>query len=162
MRYDYTAEVSDDGYWKVYLIPDTKGYIGYLVYLGDAAGVASPGKKELSRSSKDDLNEEKIIELRYVSNGIENIDYNPSNKNRSRLMDLLTLTEGRILPDLQFYEVWASEYSDTELDLYLEIIWEKGGKRKKSTLSAKYDRFNIHKYWGLYLDYTWKRDMGIE
>ena len=28
--------VSDDGYWEIYLIPDTYGYIGgYLVYKGD-------------------------------------------------------------------------------------------------------------------------------
>ena len=35
-RHDYTMAVSGDGYWEIYLIPDTYGYIGgYLVYKGD-------------------------------------------------------------------------------------------------------------------------------
>lgn len=157
--------VSDDGYWEIYLIPDTYGYIGgYLVYKGDAENAASPGKNNVSQINNEDLKEEKIIKLKYTSNGIENA----WNKDEAEKVNgwesvlLKTGTEKLLLSKISYYELWAVEYGDTEEDLSLEIIWEKDGERKKSTLSAEYDRFNIHKYWGMFMDYTWKKEWGLK
>ena len=137
---------------------------GYLVYKGDVAGAASPENNNVSQINKEGLKEEKIIKLKYTTNGIEHIwNKNELEKTNGRESVLLkTGTEKLLLSKISYYELWAVEYGDTEEDLTLEIIWEKDGEQKKSTLSAEYDKFNIHKYWGMFLEYTWKKEMGIE
>ena len=120
---DYVEAVSDDGVWKVYLIPDSLGIIRSYV---------------VPQSSQ---NPDQII---VFSKGKK---YNEKEKERLQTkFDFSTPAERKVLKEEKYFNFLEYEGGAYENELiHVTIKWEdKTGKQRQSKATIKYDKWNAN------------------
>ena len=130
---DYVEAVSDDGVWKVYLLPDWFGFVrGYIIPQTEE----TPDKIKVFSKEGDYSNKE-----------TERLQPEKDFKSRANVeLDYYTPAEAKVLKGKKYFNCIEDEAGVSEKVLIpITIKWEdKTGKQKQSKATIKYDKWNAN------------------
>ena len=129
MKSDYAESVSDDKAWKIYLIPDSYGFIrGYVV------SQASKSPEKIKIWTKEDGTVFRTTKKIHTVDGFDT----PAKK---------YILKGKKVYNFIEAEAGASE----DVDIPVTIEWiDEGNQYRKSKASIKYDKWNANDWFTVF------------